>query len=147
MQAIEAIEITDGTHLLEATYLNGRGIIIIGGGNVTVVCARAADAHEMRGKAEIISAELEREIRHERMREEADGWFMAQGPHESIYEFACKQWVHEMEVLATSLLNSNRISHHPRFMQRVAINYRSPSLRPAIVRRGSRQSKSGDTNH
>lgn len=146
MQEIEEFNITDGTNLLQATNLNGRGIIIICGGNVTVICARAADAHEMRGKAEIISAELEREIRRERMREEADGWFMAQGPHESIYEYVCNQLIHEMEVLKTALLNSNRISHHHRFMQRVAINYRSPALRPAIVRRGSRQSKRGDPN-
>lgn len=144
MQEIEEFNITDGTNLLQATNLNGRGIIIIGGGNVTVICARAADAHEMRGKAEIISAELEREIRRERMREEAEEWIMAQGAHETFYEFVCNNLVHEMEVLKTALLNCDRISHHPRFMQRVAINYRSPALRPAIVRRGSRQSKRGD---
>ena len=139
MQVIESIKITEGTKLYEGTDIRGRGIIIIGLGNVTILFNRAADAAEMEQQAEIISMELEHEVKLERMRQQADDWMMEQGTGETVIEFVFSELAKNLNLIYEYSRNMDPIRKYSRVAKPV-INYRSPILRPGIIRRGNRQS-------
>lgn len=156
---LEKIRITEGTEIYKSTDIRLHKVLIVGIGSIGGVLSDAIKAMlPLEQQTADLGARVSTQIGKLQQyggemnlcvsKEDLDRFEATCMKHyesvKSVFELTCDNFI--IEELATALINSNRISHHPRFMQRVAINYRSPALRPAIVRRGSRQSKRGDPN-
>lgn len=156
---LEAIEIHEDTELYKSTDIRLDKVLIVGIGSIGGVLSNAIKAMQLLklqiadsgarvsaqiGKLQQYGGEMNLGVSKEDLDRLEAAYMKSFEYGKSVFELTCDNFI--IEELATALLNSNRIRHHHRFMQRVAINYRSPALRPAIVRRGSRQSKRGDPN-
>jgi hypothetical protein len=153
------IGITEGTELYKSIDMRLDKVLIVGIGSIGGVLSNAIKAMQLLeqqiadsgtrvcaqiGKLHQYGGEMNLGISNDDLDRLEAAYMKSYEYGKSVFELTCDNFI--IEELATELLNSNRISHHPRFMQRVPINYRSPALRPAIVRKGSRQSKRGDPN-
>jgi hypothetical protein len=158
---LEPIGITEGTELYKSTDIRLDKVLIVGIGSIGGVLSNAIKAMQLFeqqiadsgarvyaqiGKLQQYGGEMNLGISKDDLDRLEAAYMKSYEYGKSVFELTCDNFIFDMEINYELLDTSNRISHHPRFMQRVAINYRSPALRPAIVRRGSRQSKRGDPN-
>jgi hypothetical protein len=144
MQVIEAIELKEGTEL-QVFAKKGISVCIVGHGCISGLLARELPEAEIIDTAEVLSAgydgEMKLDLSENDLKRLKEAYSEYCNKRQSVIEFTIENLSLAMDSLKLALLNCNRISNHPRFMQHERVNYRKPILRPAIIRKGSRQSK------